>query len=133
MPFSADQIDMSQNGVARRKWNLFNWYLFSTGLASLSALTIVVYIQDNTGWGWGFGIPTIAMLLSLIAFLLGSPLYKMVKPGGSPMVRLVQVVVAAVKKRKMVLPRDPKLLYQNDHLDALISLQGTLLHSNQFR
>lgn len=103
------------------------------GLASLSALTIVVYIQDNMGWGWGLGIPTIAMLISIIAFVLGSPLYKTVKPHGSPLVRLTQVVAAAIKKRREALPEDDKLLYQNWELDAAISLEGRLLHSDQFK
>ncbi|ESW34037.1 hypothetical protein PHAVU_001G119000 [Phaseolus vulgaris] len=131
--FSADQFDMTKRGVASRKWNLFNWYSFCMGLASLSALTIVVYIQDHMGWGWGLGIPTIAMLLSIIVFVLGSPLYKTVKRHGSPMVRLAQVVVAAVKKRYEALPQDHKLLYQNWELDAAISLEGKLLHSDQFK
>ncbi|KAK7378007.1 hypothetical protein VNO80_03443 [Phaseolus coccineus] len=131
--FSADQFDMTKRGVASRKWNLFNWYSFCMGLASLSALTIVVYIQDHMGWGWGLGIPTIAMLISIIVFVLGSPLYKTFKPHGSPMVRLAQVVVAAVKKRNEALPQDHKLLYQNWELDAAISLEGKLLHSDQFK
>jgi len=133
VPFSADQFDMTKSGVASRKWNLFNWYFLSMGFASLSALTIVVYIQDNLGWGWGLGIPSIAMLISIIAFVLGSPLYKTVKPEGSPLVRLAQVVAAAVKKRKEPLPEDPKLLYHNWDLDAPIALEGMLLHSDQYK
>ncbi|CAL0323517.1 unnamed protein product [Lupinus luteus] len=133
VPFSADQFDMTKNGVASRKWNLFNWYFFCMGFASLSALTIVVYIQDNVGWGWGLGIPTIAMFVSIVVFLLGSPLYKMVKPGGSPLVRLTQVIVAAIKKRKETLPDDPRLLYENKKFDDAISLEGQLLHSNQYK
>ncbi|XP_027350289.1 protein NRT1/ PTR FAMILY 3.1-like [Abrus precatorius] len=133
VPFSADQFDMTKKGVESRKWNLFNWYFFCMGLASLSALTIVVYIQDNLGWGWGLGIPTIAMFLSIIAFVLGSPLYKTVKPGSSPLVRLAQVLVAAIRKRKEALPEDPKFLYQNRELDAAISLEGRLLHADQFK
>ncbi|XP_061369923.1 protein NRT1/ PTR FAMILY 3.1-like [Gastrolobium bilobum] len=133
VPFSADQFDMTKSGVESRKWNLFNWYYFIMGFATLSALTIVVYIQDNMGWGWGLGIPAIAMLISIIAFVLGSPLYKTVKPEGSPLVRLAQVIVAAVKKRREVLPDDPKLLYQNRELDDAISLEGRLLHSDQYK
>ncbi|WJX83524.1 hypothetical protein P8452_66184 [Trifolium repens] len=132
VPFSADQFDMTKDGVASRKWNLFNWYFFIMGFASLSALTIVVYVQDNVGWGWGLGIPTIAMLISIVSFMLGSPLYKTVKPEGSPLVRLAQVIVAATKKRNEALPDDPKFLYQNRELDAPISLEGSLLHSNQY-
>ncbi|WJX83593.1 hypothetical protein P8452_66245 [Trifolium repens] len=133
VPFSGDQFDMTKKGVESRKWNLFNWYFFCTGLASLSALTIVVYIQDHMGWGWGLGIPTIAMFISLIAFVLGSRLYKTVKPNGSPFVRLAQVIVAALKKRNEILPQDPKLLYQNVELDSPISLEGRLSHSDQFK
>ncbi|XP_019457199.1 PREDICTED: protein NRT1/ PTR FAMILY 3.1-like [Lupinus angustifolius] len=133
VPFSADQFDMTKNGVESRKWNLFNWYFFCMGLASLSALTIVVYIQDHMGWGWGLGIPTIAMLISIIAFVLGSPMFKVVKPGGSPLVRLVQVIVAAIKKREETLPSDLNLLYQNKELDDAITLEGKLFHSNQFK
>ncbi|KAI8559329.1 hypothetical protein RHMOL_Rhmol04G0163900 [Rhododendron molle] len=109
--FAADQFDMSKAKVESRKWNFFNWYYFCTGTASLIALTVVVYIQDNVGWGLGLGIPTIVMAVSVLAFVLGSPLYRRVKPSGSPLVRLVQVIVAAVKKRKAVAPEDPSLLW----------------------
>lgn len=132
--FAADQFDMSKSGVAGRSWNFFNLYYFSMGMATLTALTVVVYIQDNVSWGWGLGIPTIAMALSLIAFVLGSPLYNRLKPGGSPLIRLLQVVVAAFHKRKIAQPpSDPTHLYTSTELDAAITLQGRLLHSNQFK
>ena len=131
--FAADQFDMSRSGVAKRGWNFFNLYYFSMGLATLTALTVVVYVQDNVGWGWGLGIPTIAMALSIVAFLIGSPLYKKMKAGGSPFVRLAQVVVAAVRKRKEERPADPKALYENKELDAGICVHGRLLHSDQFK
>ncbi|KAI7997572.1 Protein NRT1/ PTR FAMILY 3.1 [Camellia lanceoleosa] len=131
--FAADQFDMSKSKVESRSWNFFNWYYFCMGMASLSALTVVVYIQDNVGWGLGLGIPTIAMAVSVIVFVLGSPLYRKMKPGGSPLVRLAQVVVAAVKKRKEVVPRDVGDLYENRELDAGISCNGRLLHTDQLK
>ncbi|PON90362.1 Proton-dependent oligopeptide transporter [Trema orientale] len=131
--FAADQFDMSKSAVAKRRWNFFNIYYFCMGLATLTALTVIVYIQDNVGWGWGLGIPTVSMAISIIAFLVGSPLYKKLKPLGSPLVRLAQVVLAAVKKRNAVVPADPKLLYENKELDADICLHERLLHSNQFK
>ena len=132
IPFAADQFDMTKSSVAARSWNLFNWYYFGMGMATLTALTFVVYIQDNAGWGWGLGVPTIAIALSIKAFLVGSPLYSRINPAGSPFVRLAQVIVAAVKKRKGV-PEDPALLYENRELDAAISLHGRLVHTNQFK
>lgn len=131
--FAADQFDMSKSKTESRGWNFFNWYYFCMGLATLTALTVVVYIQDRVSWGWGLGLPTMAMALSIIIFVVGSPLYNKVKPGGSPLVRLAQVIVAAVKKRRAVAPADPGLLYENRELDVDISYNGRLLHTNQFR
>ncbi|KAJ0610916.1 putative proton-dependent oligopeptide transporter family, MFS transporter superfamily [Helianthus annuus] len=133
--FAADQFDMSTgksnpSSVGR---NFFNWYYFCMGLATLMALTVVVYIQDHAGWGLGLGIPTIAMVLSFIAFVVAAHLYRRVKPEGSPLVRVAQVVVASFKKRKLVVPGDTTLLYENKKLDARISVDGRLLHTNTLK
>lgn len=131
--FAADQLDSMKLKTQAKNWNFFNWYYFLLSLASLSALTIVVYIQDNVSWGWGLGIPTIAMVVAFVIFLIGSPIYQKIKPEGSPFVRLIQVIVAAIKKRKVVVPLDDKLLYENQELDANISKDGRLVHTNQLR
>ncbi|KAG6430965.1 hypothetical protein SASPL_109039 [Salvia splendens] len=132
MTFAADQLEMSKEKTESRSWNFFNWYYFCMATASLLAATVVVYIQEHVSWGWGLGIPTAAMAISLIAFLLGSSMYKKIKPGGSPYVRVVQVITAAIKKRRVPVPA-PTTLYENRHLDAPISTDGRLLHSNQLK
>ncbi|CAL5094931.1 unnamed protein product [Urochloa decumbens] len=139
--FGADQFEQEQEqqqkqkdaaeAEAERKRRYFNLYFFTMGFAVLLAVTVVVYIQDNVGWGWGFGIPAIAMLVSIVVFLVGYPIYVMLKPGGSPFTRLAQVVAAAFKKRDAAVPEDPGMLYQDKELDALISTNGRLLHTNQ--
>lgn len=131
--FAADQFDMSKSKTESRSWNFFNWYFFCMSFASLLALTVVVYIQDNVGWGWGLGIPTMAMGLSVIAFIVGAPLYKRIKPGGSPFVRVTQVIVAAFRKRRVAPADDANALYNNRELDSGISVNGRLMHSNQFK
>ncbi|KAL7197747.1 hypothetical protein ACSBR2_020301 [Camellia fascicularis] len=55
------------------------------------------------------------------------------KTRGSPLVRLAQVIIAAWKKRKEVAPEDPRMLYQCKELDALISSDGKLLHTDQLK
>lgn len=132
VPFGADQIDMSIEKRTTMKWNFFNMYFFALGVAAILALTVVVYIQDDVGWGWGLGIPCIAMGISVVSFILGSPLYNKLKPAGSPFTRLVQVVVAAFRKRNAVRPMDAEL-YENRKLDAPIATDGWLLHTCQFK
>ncbi|KAM7529952.1 hypothetical protein LguiB_033362 [Lonicera macranthoides] len=131
--FAADQFNLNKLKKKGGKWNFFNWYNFGSGISLLLGLTLVVYVQDHVGWGWGLGIPSIAFAFSVVAFVAGSKLYKKVKPGGSPLVRLGQVIVAAVRKRNAVLPNDSSLLYENKELDARLSFNGRLLHTNQLR
>ncbi|CAN6337604.1 unnamed protein product [Urochloa humidicola] len=139
MAFGADQLELTSARGGRRaaagrppKWSFFNLYFFSIELAKLTAVTAVVYVQENVGWGWGLGVPTIAMLAAVIAFVSGYSLYVRMPPGGSPLVRLAQVAAAAFKKRKTAVP-DPSLLYQDKELDAGISTTGRLLHTDQLK
>lgn len=129
--YGADQFDETDSNQKTRMWNFFNWYYISLGLSSLISLTVIVYIQENVGWGWGFGIPTITFAISVVAFVLGFPLYRHIKPSGSPFTRLAQVIVAACRKRKLTMVSDPSLLYENEKLDASISADGMLLHTDQ--
>jgi dipeptide/tripeptide permease len=125
MAFGADQRELDAHGGprgAKPKWSFFNLYFFGIELAKLTAVTAVVYVQENVGWGWGLGIPTITMLAAMIAFVSGFSLFVQIPPGGSPLVRLAQVTTAAFRKRKAAVP-DPSLLY----LDAGISTTGRLL------
>ncbi|KAG8498896.1 hypothetical protein CXB51_005338 [Gossypium anomalum] len=129
--FGADQFDETDPKQSTKTWKYFNWYYFVMGASILAAVTVIVYIQDNIGWGWGLGIPTISMFLSIIAFVLGYPLYRHMDPVGSPFTRLLQVSVAAFRKRNLTMVSDPNLLYQNEELDASISIDGRLVHSKQ--
>jgi len=133
MAFGADQfeLDRPRHGGAKQRWSFFNLYFFGVELAKLAAITLVVYIQENVGWGWGLGVPTIAMLAAVTAFVSGYPLYVKMAPGGSPFTRLAQVAFAAFRKRNVTVPTDPRLLYHDKVLDAGISTAGRLLHTNQ--
>ncbi|KAE8667620.1 Protein NRT1/ PTR FAMILY 3.1 [Hibiscus syriacus] len=131
--FGADQFDETDPNQSTKTWKYFNWYYFVMGTSILVAVTVLVYIQDNIGWGWGLGIPTIFMFISIIAFVAGYPLYRHMDPAGSPFTRLLQVSVAAFRKRKLAMVSDPELLYRNEDLDASISVGGKLVHSKQMR
>ncbi|XP_052185931.1 protein NRT1/ PTR FAMILY 3.1-like [Diospyros lotus] len=131
--FGADQLDETDPKQKTKIWSFFNWYYFCLGASILLAVTVIIYIQDNIGWGWGLGVPTIAMFLSILVFVLGFPLYRRLDPAGSPFTRLLQVCVAAFRKRNLAMVSDPKLLYENEELDAAISLAGKLVHTKNLR
>ncbi|GFP96604.1 protein nrt1/ ptr family 3.1 [Phtheirospermum japonicum] len=131
--FGADQFDENDPKQKTTTWKFFNWYYFCMGASILVANTVIVYVQDNIGWGWGLGIPTVAMFFSIVAFIVGYPLYRKMDPAGSPFTRLLQVCVAAVRKRKAGAVTDGTVLYENDYLDAPISIGGKLVHTKSMK
>ncbi|KAK8615484.1 hypothetical protein V6N13_017071 [Hibiscus sabdariffa] len=131
--YGAEQFVEDDPRHPKKTWVFFNWYYFALGAAILIASTVLVYIQDHVGWSLGLGIPTIAMALSIIVFLLGYPLYRNLDPTGSPYTRVLQVCVAAFRKRKIPLVSNPRFLYVNEEIDASISTDGLLHHTKQFK
>ncbi|KAF9593177.1 hypothetical protein IFM89_020473 [Coptis chinensis] len=131
--FGADQFDESDPKQKAKSWNFFNWYYIVMGLSFLVAITGIVYIQDNVGWGWGLGIPTVVWFFSIVTFVGGYRMYRILKPSGSPFKRLLQALVAAIKKRNLPKVSNPALLYENDELDASIIANGKLLHTKQMK
>ena len=129
--FGADQFDESRAAERARSRGFFNWYYFCNGASMLLAVTAVVYVQDNVGWGWGLGVPAACMGVSVAAFVAGYPMYRRLHPAGSPFTRLAQVAAAAFRKRNVAAPEDAGKLYQDRELDALISTNGRLLHTDQ--
>lgn len=110
--FGADQFDSNDVLECKKMSSFFNWYYFSINIGALIASTVLVYIQENYSWAWGFGIPAIAMGIAICSFVFGSPLYRYQKVGSSPIIRMLQVCVAAYKKRKeTVIPDD---LYETE-------------------
>jgi peptide/histidine transporter 3/4 len=79
----------------------FNWFFFTLYIANAISFSVIVYIQDNLGWGLGFGICVIINVISLAGFVLGKRFYRQVKPKGSPFTSLARVMVAAIRKRKI--------------------------------
>ncbi|KAL7150767.1 hypothetical protein ABFS83_05G135400 [Erythranthe nasuta] len=104
LAFGADQLE---RGEFKRKSNLkesyFTWYYASYTLSVLIALTCVVYIQDNVGWGVGFLVPALLMLFGVGSFFLASPFYVKLKCRSSLFTGLGQVVVASFNNRSLEL------------------------------
>ncbi|XP_057438511.1 protein NRT1/ PTR FAMILY 5.2-like [Lotus japonicus] len=108
----ADQFDDFEPKERHHKLSFYNWWVFYILIGTISAQTALVYIQDNVGFALGYGIPTIGLAISILVFLLGTPLYRHRLPSGSPLTRMVQVIVAAMSKWKVKVPDDPKELHE---------------------
>ena len=131
--FGAGQFDDTDPKERVKKGSFFNWYYFSINLGAIVSSSIVVWIQDNAGWGLGFGIPTLFMVLSVISFFIGTPLYRFQKPGGSPVTRMCQVLCTSVRKWNFVIPEDSSLLYEMSDKRSAIKGSRKLLHSDDLR
>ncbi|MCO5583797.1 hypothetical protein L7F22_037711 [Adiantum nelumboides] len=126
--FGADQFE-DERGVAMAKKmmaSFFNWFFFAVNIGALFAFTVVVYVQDNVGWGAGLAIPLAGMVASLLLLLCGLPLYKHRAPQGSPLTRLLQVMVAALRHCRLS-PASDSQLFEGplDHGPALPKLPHT--------
>ncbi|WJX84406.1 hypothetical protein P8452_66985 [Trifolium repens] len=108
----ADQFDEFESKERSQKLSFYNWWVFYILIGTISAQTVLVYIQDNVGFALGYGIPTIGLVVSILIFVLGTPLYRHRLPSGSPLTRMVQVFVAAMRKWNLNVPIDSKELHE---------------------
>ncbi|VAI07942.1 unnamed protein product [Triticum turgidum subsp. durum] len=129
--FGADQFDDSDPTERVKQGSFFNWFYFCINIGAFISGTVIVWIQDNSGWGIGFAIPTIFMALAIASFFSASDVYRFQKPGGSPLTRVCQVVVSAFRKWHVELPRDTALLYEVDGQNSAIEGSRKLEHTTE--
>ncbi|KAJ9548521.1 hypothetical protein OSB04_021064 [Centaurea solstitialis] len=110
--YGADQFNDHDEVEEKQKSSFFNWFYFVINIGALVAHSLLVWIQDNVGWGWGFLVPTVAMAIAVVSFFSGTKLYRNQVPGGSPITRLCQVAVASFRKKRIEVPTDSSLLYE---------------------
>ncbi|WVZ97979.1 hypothetical protein U9M48_043474 [Paspalum notatum var. saurae] len=74
--FGADQFDDFDAREREVKASFFNWWMFSSFTGALVAVLVLVFVQENVGWGVGYTIPTVGLALSLLLFYFGTPFYR---------------------------------------------------------
>ncbi|XP_022744841.1 protein NRT1/ PTR FAMILY 8.1-like [Durio zibethinus] len=131
--FGADQFDETDDTERKKKSSFFNWFYFSINIGALIASSVLVWIQMNVGWGWGFGIPAAAMAIAVVFFFSGSQLYRLQKPGGSPLTRIFQVIVSSFRKLNAKVPTDKSLLYETTDEECNIQGSRKLEHTDKLR
>ncbi|XP_038986445.1 protein NRT1/ PTR FAMILY 6.2-like isoform X2 [Phoenix dactylifera] len=125
--FGTDQFDEKDEKEKTQMANFFHRFFFFISTGTLLAVTVLVYIQDEVSRSWAYGICCISMLVAIAVFLTGTRRYRYKRSAGSPIVHILQVVVAAVRKRGLEYPSDIALLYE-DCPEA-----SRIQHTDQFR
>lgn len=110
--FGADQFDDDHPEERKQKMSYFNWWNFGLCSGLLFGVTLIVYVQDHVSWGAADVVLTIVMAVSLVIFIAGRPFYRFRKPNGSPLAPMLQVLVAAFKKRNLPHPSNPAHLHE---------------------
>jgi len=126
----ADQFDVADPVERVKKGSFFNWYCFSINIGQLLSATVIVWVQDNIGWGLGFAISAVFMLTGLPVFVAGRKVYRYQKVGGSPLTTVSQVVVAAVRNYHLELPEDCSALHE---VPSTTEGNCRIQHTSQFR
>ncbi|XP_043717715.1 protein NRT1/ PTR FAMILY 8.1-like [Telopea speciosissima] len=130
--YGADQFDEADENERVHKSSFFNWFYFSINIGALVAASVLVYIQMHVGWAWGFGVPAVCMAIAVVSFFSGTPKFRNQKPGGSPLTRLVQVLVASCRKFRVTVPADKSLLYEPADEESVVTGSRKIDHSDAF-
>ncbi|KAK4485878.1 hypothetical protein RD792_008529 [Penstemon davidsonii] len=122
LAFGANQLEKA--GEFERapsvKESYFSWYYASYTISVLVALTCVVYIQDNLGWGVGFAVPVVLMLFAVISFFLASSFYIKSNSKTSLVTGFVQVLVASYRNRHLKLSDSEDVMYHYKNGSTLV-------------
>lgn len=121
--FGADQFDDDHAEERKKKLSYFNWWNIALCCGLFLGVTVIVYIEDNMSWGVAILILTITMAVTVATFYMGKPYYRYRLPEGSGSTSMLQVLVAAIRKRKLPSPSNPALLYEVPNY----KIQGRLL------
>ncbi|KAK4766272.1 hypothetical protein SAY87_007914 [Trapa incisa] len=130
--FGADQFDDFNPQEKRLKVSFFNWWVFSSFLGGLFATLGLVYIQENLGWGLGYGVPTVGLILSLLVFYIGTPVYRHKVTTTIPTSDLIRVPLSAFRNRNLPVSGDPSELHELDRQYYVAAGRRQLHHTPVF-
>uniref|UniRef100_M1AUE0 Nitrate transporter n=1 Tax=Solanum tuberosum TaxID=4113 RepID=M1AUE0_SOLTU len=117
-PLGADQYDEKDPKEAAKLSSYFNWLMFFLTTGALFGVTFVVWISENQGWDWSFAVCSIVVGFSILFLTLGKSLYRNNVTKGSPLTRIMQVFVVALRNRNLRLPQNEHELHEIQDKEA---------------
>ncbi|CAI9096679.1 OLC1v1032877C1 [Oldenlandia corymbosa var. corymbosa] len=126
--FGSDQFDENNKREKAQMTLFFSRFFFLISLGTLTAVTLLVYVQDRVSRSWGYGICSVSMFIATLLFLMGTRRYRFKDSCGSPLIHILQVLVAATKKRKLQLPSNSDELFED-----IQDVSTRIPHTDQFR
>lgn len=108
--FGTGQFDRQNEKEKVQMEDFFNRFFVIINTGGLLAVTFVLYVMQNVGTSWGHGTCSVLFLVALFVFVFGTKKYRYKELKGNPIVQILQVFVAAVRKRNFKLPSSPSSL-----------------------
>jgi len=125
--FGSDQFDEKDEKEKAQMTYFFSRFFFFISLGALMAVTVLVWLQDEVGITWAYGICSASMGIAIVIFLAGIKRYRYKKSVRSPIVHILQVIVASMRKAKLPMTRDVRMLFEDAPEESRIP------HTEQFR
>ncbi|MCD7469663.1 hypothetical protein HAX54_008812 [Datura stramonium] len=131
----ADQFELKDPKQSRKNISsFFNWFLLSMTIGASVGATVVVWVSTNVGWDKGFIISIVCSFAGLCFISMGKSFYRVRVPGESPLLSVLQVLVAAARNWSVQLPTDKHQLYEIRDPNSVSPLtRQRLPHTQQFR
>lgn len=126
-PLGADQFDHEDPSESRQQSSFFNWFTFGISFGGFVGLILIVWLENYKGWDIGLGLCALLILLGLLVVAAGLPFYRNPVPEGSPLTRILQVLVVAFRNRKLELPEKLEEAQEDTNLPASIEVPS---HTN---
>ncbi|KAJ4970391.1 hypothetical protein NE237_003490 [Protea cynaroides] len=102
--FGTDQFDEKDEKEKSMMDYFFSRFYFIISIGTFLGVTVEIYIQDYVSFTWGYGICCFVFCFGLMVYWSRTRRYRYKKCMGSPIVQIVQILVAALGKRKFKSP-----------------------------
>ncbi|XP_042509291.1 uncharacterized protein LOC122084944 [Macadamia integrifolia] len=139
--FGTDQFDDKDKKEKTKMDYFFSRFYFVISLGSLLSVTVAIYVQDNVSRSWGYGLCCFAFFFGALIYIIRTRKYRYRNCVGSPIVQVLNVLVAAIRKRKLKCPTDVNALYNDStntaprihHTDQLLWMdKAAIIDENDY-